>query len=162
MTFDPHTYFENICLTNKLMRTGNYRYCRITGPDNMEEAIQKFRKEKAYFCADATEDGQIYQAAGGGFMERRIYTLFILKKIPFENMTQQEEAIQECRQIYRQILRKIIRDRRFMEDNMTYFRNERIPFHEIPGYFLSGCTGIYFMITVDTPVNLCYDTDEWE
>jgi hypothetical protein len=162
MPFDAHAYFENLCSKNKMLRDGCYRYCRVTGLSNMEEVIQHFKKEKTYFCVDATEDGQTFQAAGGGFMERRLYTVFILKKIKFENMTEQDDAIRECRAIYRSILKKLIRDRRFLEDEMTYLRLDRIPFHELPGYFISGCTGLYFILTVDLPTDLCYDANEWE
>jgi hypothetical protein len=162
MTFDAHAYFGEICRTNKAMRDGNYCYCRVTSISHMEEVIQKFKKERAYFCVDATEDGHTFRATGGGFMEKRVYTVFILKKIHFENMDDQDAAIKECRTIYRQILKKLIRDRRFLEDDMTYLRLDNIPFHEIPGYFLSGCTGLYFSISVDVPTELCYDGDEWE
>jgi hypothetical protein len=162
MAFDAHTYFRTLCETNKLLKQGDYRYCRVTGISHMEEAIQNFKKEKAYFCVDATEDGHTYRAAGGGFMERRMYTVFIIKKIRFEDMDEQDAAIKECRMIYRQILKKLILDRRFLEEDMTYLRLDSIPFHEIPGYFLSGCTGLYFSISVDVPTELCYDGDEWE
>jgi hypothetical protein len=161
MAFNAHQYFENLHSKNKVLQAGHYRYCKITGMGNMEEVIQNFRKERAYFCVDATEDGHTLQAAGGGFMERRLYSVYILKKIKFEDMTQQDAAIRECRQIYRSILKKLIRDRCFLEDEMTYLHLDRIPFHEIPGYAFSGCTGLFFTVTVDIPTDLCYDSDEW-
>jgi hypothetical protein len=45
---------------------------------------------------------------------------------------------------------------------MTYLHVDRIPFYEIPGYFINGCAGLYFMITVDIPTDLCYDGSEWD
>jgi hypothetical protein len=94
-------------------------------------------------------------------MERRQYTLFLIKKFSFGKMDEQGRALDECRQVYRQIMKKLIRDRRLLENEMTYLRLDRIPFYEIPGYFISGCTGLYFMITVDVPTELCYDSSEW-
>jgi len=161
MAFNAHEYFKNICETNKKTKTGNYRFCRITGISHMEEVIQNFQKEKAYFCIDDTEDGNIIEK-GGGYFERRQHTVFLLKKYAFNKMDEQHDALNECRQIYRQIVKKLIHDRRLLENEMTYLHVDRIPFYEVPGYFISGCTGLYFMVTVDIPTDLCYDSDEWE
>jgi hypothetical protein len=159
--FDAYNYFEEICEKNKITSAGKYKFCRVTGISYMEEVIQKFKSESSYFCIDDTEDGNLIQVSGGGFMERRQYTVFLLKKYPFNNMIAQHEALNECRQIYRQIVKKLIRDKVFLENEMTYLKLERIPFYEIPGYFISGCTGLYFMITIDIPTELCYDGNEW-
>jgi hypothetical protein len=160
MNFDAHSYFEEVCLKNRLSVGGGYRFCRVTGQSHMEEVIQHFRTEKAYFCIDDTENGHLMQT-GGGYMERRTYTVFLLKKFPFGDMKAQHAALNECRQLYRQIMKKLIRDRRRLENEMTYLKMDSIPFYEIPGYFISGCTGLYFMVTVDIPVELCYDGTEW-
>ena len=161
MAFDAHTYFESIRDKNKMLIAGNYKYCRVTGLANMEDVITSFKKEKAYFCVDATEDGDTFQSAGGAFMERRVHTLFVLKKFPYNDMPAQDEALNECRQIYRSILRKLVRDRALLENEMVYLQVLRIPFHEIPGYAISGCTGLYFNVTIDIPIDLCYKSDEW-
>ena len=160
MTFDAHKYFEDICLRNKITAANKYRFCKVTGLSYMEEVILKFKSEKAYFCIDDTEDGNIVKQ-GGGYVERRQYTVFLLKKYNLNKMDEQHEALNECREIYRQIVKRLIRDRRFLENDMTYLHVDRIPFYEIPGYFISGCTGLYFMITIDIPTELCYDGDEW-
>jgi len=160
MNFDAYTYFEDICRTNKITAKNRYRFCRVTGLSNMEEVIQNFKSEKHYFCVDDTEDGTVIQQ-GGGYVERRQYTVFLIKKYAFGKMEEQHEALNECRKIYRQIVKKLIYDRHFLENEMTYLHVERIPFYEIPGYFISGCTGLYFMITVDIPTDFCYDGEEW-
>ncbi|MDR1339255.1 MAG: hypothetical protein LBK58_04285 [Prevotellaceae bacterium] len=160
MAFDAYSYFEEICRKNKITAVRKYKFCRVTGISYMEEMILKFKSEKAYFCVDDTEDGNMIRQ-GGGFVERRQYTVFLLKKYDFNKMGEQHAALNECREIYRQIVKKLIRDRRLLENDMTYLRLDRIPFYEIPGYFISGCTGLYFMITIDIPVDLCYNGDEW-
>ena len=162
MAFDAHKYFENICNTNKKTISGNYKFCKVTGISYMEEVIQKFQKEKAYFCIDDTEDGTIISNGGGGYFERRQYTVFLLKKYAFNNMDEQHAALEECRQIYRQIVKKLLFDRRQLVNEMTYLNVDRIPFYEVPGYFISGCSGLYFMLTVDIPTDLCYEPNEWE
>jgi hypothetical protein len=163
MAFDAYNYFEDICRTNKLTVAGAYRFCRVTGISYMEEMIQKFKTEKAYFCVDDTEDGRIMQMGrGSGYMERREYVVILLKKYPLNDMQAQHHALNECRNIYRQIAKKLIRDRRLLENEMTYLHTDNIPFKELAGYALSGCTGLFFSITVDIPVDLCYDGTEWD
>jgi hypothetical protein len=160
MAFDANSYFEEICRSNKIAAAGEYRFCRVTGISNMEEVIQHFTAAKAYFCIDDTEDGNLLHVENGP-VERRQYTVFLLKKFPYGNMEKQHAALNECRQIYRQTVKRLLRDRHRLANEMTYLHMERIPFYEIPGYFISGCTGLYFMITVDIPTELCYDSDEW-
>jgi hypothetical protein len=160
MNFDAHNCFERICSTDKIASVGEYKFCRVSGISYMEEMIRKFKTAKAYFCIDDTEDGNLFQS-GGGYMEWRQYTVFLLKKFPFGNMDVQHEVLNECRRIYRQIMKKPIRDRRLLANEMTCPVIERIPFYEIPGYFISGCTGLYFSISVDIPTELCYDGNGW-
>ncbi|MDR2086837.1 MAG: hypothetical protein LBP72_06640 [Dysgonamonadaceae bacterium] len=158
--FDANNYFQEICRTNKITAAAGYKFCRVTGSKHMEEVIQNFKYEKAYFCIDDTEDGYLFQS-GGGYLERRQYYLFLIKKFSFNDMSKQHAALNECRLIYRQIVKKLIRDRRLLENDMTYLKLDRIPFYEIPGYAFSGCTGIHFTIIVDIPIELCYDGNEW-
>ncbi|GAP73087.1 hypothetical protein SAMD00024442_6_51 [Candidatus Symbiothrix dinenymphae] len=161
--FDAYTYFSEICEKNKITSAGNYKFCRVSGLSYMEEVIQHFKSENAYFCVDDTEDGTLMNMDKGP-VERRQYTVFLLKKYPLrtdDSMTRQHEALNECREIYRQIAKKLIRDKRFLENDLVYLHLDRIPFYEIPGYFISGCTGLYFMLTVDNPIDLCYDGNEW-
>jgi hypothetical protein len=161
MAFDAYNYFEEICRKNKITAAGKYRFCKVSGLTHMEEVIANFRTERAYFCVDDTENGNLIQQ-GGGYVERRMYTVFLLKKYGFGKMDEQHDALNECREIYRQIVKKLIRDRHFLENDMTYLRLDRIPFYEISGYFISGCTGLYFMVTIDIPTDLCYDGKDWD
>jgi hypothetical protein len=159
--FDAHHYFKSICETNKLLLSGKYQFCRVTGLSNMEEVIQKFQSAKAYFCIDDTDDGTLLSNHGSGFFERRSHTIFILKKFPYNNMEQQHNALTECRAIFRQIMKKLIHDRQKLLDSMTYLRLDSTPWHEFPGFVISGCTGIHFEVTIDIPVDLCYNGNEW-
>ncbi len=159
--FNAHAYFENICKRMKLTSEKKYKFCRVTGIDHLEETIHNFTSEKAYFCIDDTEDGASIKK-GGAWFEKRAYTIFLLKKFPFNKMDMQKAALDECRQIYRNILSKLIADRSRLENEMTYLDTERIAYHEIPGYFVSGCTGLYFNIIIEIPTNLVYDGNEWE
>ncbi len=162
MAFDAHQYFEELCTTNKKATEENFKFCRVSGISHMEEVIQNFSKEKAYFCIDDTADGSMMQHSGGGYFERRQYTVFLLKKYPYGDMEKQHIALNQCREIFWKLVKKLIYDRRRLENEMTYLNVDRIPFYEVPGYYISGCTGLYFMVTIDIPTELCYDSNEWK
>jgi len=159
--FDAYTYFENI--RNTLKRTkSTYKFTRSTGLPYMEEIIQKFTKEKAFFCVDDTHDGVTIQGSGGGFFDRRQYIVFILKNYKYGNMDEQHAALEECRAIYRSICTKLVKDKAALSNQMTYLQLDRMPYYAIPGYFITGATGLYFIVTVDEPKDLRYDASEWE
>jgi hypothetical protein len=159
--FNACQYFETVCNENRMTVDGHYRFCRVTGISYMEDAIARWKRETAFFCVDDTEDGRLICKNGGGFFERRLYTVYLIKKFSLDNMDAQRDALAECRTIYRQIMKRLVRDRSFLENSLAYLNLTDIPFYEIPGYFLAGCTGLYFSVTVDNPVDLCYDGSEW-
>ncbi|SHE56578.1 hypothetical protein [Dysgonomonas macrotermitis] len=159
--FNAYTYFTGIAEKLKISKDNEFYPCKVSGLANMEEVLSSFRGKKAYFAIDDTNDGIIYQGRGGGYFERKMYTIFILKKITAGNMDMQHQALNICRQIYHSVCTRLIKDRRELENEMIYLDTERIPFYELEGYAIAGCTGLYFMITVDQPRNLCYDTNEW-
>ena len=160
-TFNAQKYFEDICLKLKLTKDNNYQFCRVTGIGYLEEVIQSFRSSPAYFAIDDTNDGYTHQARNGTFYERRAYTIFILKKYTLGNMEQQHQCLEECRRIYRSVLKRMIKDRRTLENHMVYLKTDRVPFFEMEGYAIAGCTGVYMTISIDQPKNLCYDEQEW-
>jgi hypothetical protein len=159
--FEAYEYFTDICKKLKITKDNDYYPCKVSGLANMEGVIANLQSKRAYFAIDDTNDGQIYKGAGGGYFERKMYIVFVLKKFPFEDMNKQHEALNECRSVYRSICTKLISDKSTLSNNMIYLHTDRIPFYEMTGYGIAGCTGLYFMITVEQPINLCYDANQW-
>ena len=158
--FDAYTYFQEICNSLKLT-AATYKFTRSTGLPYMEEVLWNFKTQTAFFCVDDTNDGTTIRGAGGGFFDRRMYVVYLLKRYKLNDMTAQHAALEETRSIYRSIQSKLVLDRAALANNMTYLQLERLPYYEIPGAAFNGATGVYFMITVDTPKNLQYDASEW-
>lgn len=159
--FDAHTYFEKEIRDKlKLAVNGNYKYSRISSMQHLEEIIDNFRYSDAFFGVDDTEDGFTFQS-GGGFYDRKTFVIYILKKYRLNDMESQRAALEECRKIYKSVLKKLLRDKIRLENEMVYLVTERISYNEIPGYFVNGCTGLFFMVPVNIPTNLCYNSEEW-
>ena len=152
-------YFENLCNQLKLTN-GKYHFCRVTGLSYLEEVLTNLKSKNAFFAVDDSEDG-VTVRNGGVYFNRRSITVFILKKYKFQDQSDRETALHETRAIREKIVSRLLKDS-FEISEMFYLNKERIPYHEVSGYFSAGTTGVYFIITIDEPVNLCYVTDDWE
>lgn len=159
--FDANTYFEN--LTNSLKLTkGKYISCEVSGIDNLEGVLEKSKRNKYFVAVDDTASGQTV-FKDGAYWDRRPVTVFILAKFDYPNMVKRRPKLEETKLIHKKFLSKMIKDRLDFESNLTYLRvNEKMPYHEIPGFFAMGCTGIYFTFAVDNPLDLRHDANDWE
>lgn len=162
MKFDTHEYFEKkvrdkmrLCVENK------YKYSRITSMQHMEEVLDGFRFDTAFFAVDDTEDGFTFSNGGSGYMDRKTITIYILKQYDDRDMKSQDAALSECRTIYNTVLKKLIKDKAELADNMVYVNLDRISYTEIPGMFANSCTGLFFIIPISLPIDLSFNEDEW-
>lgn len=65
--------------------------------------------------------------------------------------------------IFRQMHARLIHDRDGMRygDALEYLQVDRVYSTELPRMFMSGMTGLYFMVYNDEPIDLSYDAAEW-
>ena len=151
-------YFENIC--NKLKLTaGKYHFCRVTGLGYLEDVLANMKTKNAFLAVDDSDDGMTIRK-GGAYFNRRSITVFLLRKYKFQDQSDRETVLQEIRSIREKITSRMLKDSNEVEE-MYYLNKDRIPYHEVSGYFAAGTTGVYFIITIEEPVNLCYDASDW-
>ena len=152
------SYFEN--LNSILIATnGIHKFCRVSGLDLLEDVLNNYSKDVAFTAVDDSDDGVTIQR-GGAFFNRRAVMVYILKKYDFKSMLDREAKLNECRAIYQSLLSKVIRDSAVI-DELMFLDKTRFPYHELPGMFVAGTTGIYFMLTLEEPVNLVYNSICW-
>lgn len=159
--FDSYTYFGELCQKNKLAQQHRFQLCRCAGLNGLQEAIDKFRSASAFFCIDDTTDGTTFQR-NGGFFQRRVFTIFLLKQYRFDDMAERMTSMMVCRILFSQLYSRMLADSEQLLNDLIYLNTDRIHFREVENYFLNGCTGLYFMIDVDEPVDLSYEKEEWE
>ena len=151
-------YFENI--SNKLKLTaGKYHFCRVTGLGYLEDVLANMKTKNAFFAVDDSDDGMTIRK-GGAYFNRRSVVVYILKKYNFLRQDEREAVLQETRAIREKITSRLIKDSNEVEE-MYYLNKDRIPYHEVSGYFAAGTAGVYFIVTIEEPVNLCYDASDW-
>jgi hypothetical protein len=157
--FNPITYFENIQKT--LKATANYKFAKVSGLSHLEQVLQNLKRNKKFLAISDIDDGMTYEGGGSAYYERRTYTVFILLRTgQHGDVDVRNEKMSEARSIYRQILSKIIKDKVYTAE-MNQMNTDKIQFNEIPGALLSGLTGLYFTFSVDNPINLVYDEEQW-
>nr|DAY94275.1 MAG TPA: hypothetical protein [Caudoviricetes sp.] len=160
-SFDGYEYFKAVHAKSKLARSEGFFFCRVAGLGGMEEALNEMSENISFFCVDDTTDGTTVQR-NGGFFKRRVFTVFLLKRYQFNDMAERHEAMGICRTLFDKICSRMLVDKERLLEDLIYLNTDRIHFREMEKYFLNGCTGLYFIVDVDEPIDLSYEPDEWE
>jgi hypothetical protein len=154
--FDPITYMQQ--LHGELKATkDDYSFARVSGVSDLEEVLNKYKRSTRFFAVDDAQDGITFRS-GGAYFERRSYTVYILGRAEYGNMDQRTEILTEAKAIFRSILTRLIKDKL----NIPVLSAESIRFFEVPPAFAFGTAGLYFIFTVENPVNLVYNATDWE
>ncbi len=159
--FDAEKYFGEICASNKLAQSAGFHFCTCSGIESLEGPLQEFSSKSAFFCIDDTNDGGYSTGRSGGWHKKRVFTVFILHRYSFDNEAERAEALSVCRKLSQQVLSKLIADEDDPSNEFAYFNTRSIMTRELGKYFLNGCTGCYFMLEMNEPVDLVYNPDEW-
>lgn len=154
--FNPVEYMQQLHAQLKLTAK-KYMFCRVSGVSALEEVLEGFRRNTHFFAVDDSQDGVTFRS-GGAYFERRQYTVYIIGRADYGKMTQRETILAEAKTIYRHLLSRLIKDKL----TIPILSMEQIRFFEVPPAFAFGSAGLYFFFTVENPINLVYDADEWE
>lgn len=157
--WDAVTYFKTLMGKLKLTKS-TFTFCRVTGLNYLEDVLSNYAAKKSFLAVDDTDDGVTIQI-GGAYFNRRSVVVYILKKYDFKSQEDREQKTNEIRVIHKKLLTKLIKDSMIIQE-MIYLDKTRIPYHEVPGMFAAGTTGLYFIITINEPVNLVFDESDWE
>lgn len=159
--FDSIEYFGNLCRRNKLAVAHDFHFCSCSGIESLEGPLEEFRRKKAFFCVDDTNDGALFQGRGGGFYKKRTYTVFLMHRYEFGDMSDRRDKLAICRDLFSQLVSRMIVDADNMSNEQVYLETGNIMSRELGQYFMNGCTGLYFMIDVSEPVDLVFDNTQW-
>ena len=187
--FDFHSYLFALTEKNKLARTHAFYPCYCSGISYLEEMLSNSRNHKAFVCLTDTSEDSTTRKSGGWF-KRRVFTVFILCRYNTRSQDDYREKLGICRELFRQLHSRFLIDehdlhlldvnrrassqpdarsasqagagnRASVNNELAYLDVENIRSRELGGQFLNGCTGLYFMLAIDEPVDLQYDKDEW-
>ncbi len=69
--FDAIGYFKDMCLKNKLAKAHKILSLCLFRINSLEEVLENFRKQSAFFAVDDTNDG-VTERRSGGFLRREL------------------------------------------------------------------------------------------
>lgn len=159
--FDSEKYFASLCKGNRLAVERGFRFCTCSGIESLQGPLDRFKTASAFFCLDDTNDGALFQGRAGGWFKKRTFTVFFLHRYTFRDESDRAAKLSICRELFRQVMSRMLVDADDMQNELIYLHTDNVLSRELGQYFMSGCTGLYFMIDVSEPVDLKFDADEW-
>ena len=159
--FDVKFYFNKMAAANKLAVAQNYKVVDCTGIETLEGVLAGFKSGMNFIAIDDTNDGRFFQSPSGGWFKRRTCTVFILSHYSIKDMNQRIERLDNCRELQRQFITRMVNDRYVNQSSMYTLGIEEIYYREFGALLVDGLTGTYFMINVDEPVDVSYKENEW-
>lgn len=156
--WDASTFFKQLLAENKLAQEYGFRFCSVSSLDGFEEALGNMQSTRAFLCVSDTANG--YTELNHSPHTRRVKTVFLALRHRLEDMDARAKAFDVLREIFRQILSKIILEKTKLEQECIYL-DPRIDFSEIPQYFFSGCACAHFTLAIQVYTDLRYNPDEW-
>lgn len=157
-SWNATTFFEQLTKRNKLALEKRFSFCRVSGLDGFEEALQKMQTKTAFVCVSDISQG--FTDINNTPHTRRVKTVFLAMRHAIDDMKARERCMDIMRELFRQYMTVLIMEHTRLQENCIYL-DPRISFQEIDRYFLSGCACAYFQIAIDTYTDLQYNEAEW-
>ena len=158
-SWNASKFFSDLTAHNKLAREKRFTFCRVSGLDGFEEALQKSLTHSAFVCVSDISQG--YTQLNNTPQTRRVKTVFLAMRHALGDMSARERCMDIMCELFRQYMSVLIQEQTRLQQNNIYI-DPRISFQEIDKYFFTGCACAYFQIAVDTFTDLQYNADEWE
>lgn len=151
-------FFEQLTASNRLATSENFVFCRVSGLEGFEEALEQMQSAAAFVCVSDIADG--YTELNNTPRTRRVKTVFLAMRHAVNDMEARNECMETMRELFRQFMSVLTLERVKLEQDCIYI-DPRISFNEIDRYFFSGCSCAYFQIAIDKYTDLRYNANEW-
>lgn len=156
--WDAAAFFEILTTQSRLAQSEGFVFCRVSGLEGFEQAVNEMQNHTAFVCVSDIADG--YIEMNNTPRTRRVKTVFFAMRHAAEDMEARAECMERMRELFRQFMSRLLPEKVRLEQNCIYL-DTRITFNEIDRYFFSGAAGAYFQIAVDVYTDLRYNGNEW-
>ena len=157
-SWNASQFFSDLTARNKFAHEKKFTFCRVSGLDGFEEALQKSLTHTAFVCVSDISQG--YTQLNNTPQTRRVKTVFLAMRHVVNDMAARERCMDIMRELFRQFMSVLIMEQTRLQQNNIYL-DPRISFQEIDKYFFTGCACAWFQIAVDTYTDLQFNKDEW-
>lgn len=156
--WDAEGYFKVLHAKNKLCRHLNFSFGSCSGLQGFYDALAQAGSSPNFIAVDDSSEG--YTALHNSPFVRTVKTIFFTMRHKAGNMNARNYAMALMREIFRQFMSALIREKVKLEENNISI-DPRIQFNEIESYFFTGAACAYFQIAVDIPQDLRFNPSEW-
>lgn len=158
-SWNATAFFQDLVETNRLAIAEGFRFCRVSGLEGFEEALNTLQTATAIVAVSDTSQG--YMEMNNTPRTRRVKTIFLAQRHAIDDMTARQECFDTLREIFRQFMSVLLLEKTKLEQNCIYL-DPQISFNEIERYFYNGAACAYFQIAIDTYTDLRYEPSEWQ
>lgn len=159
--FDFPSYIAMLTHANRLAVENNFKAVTCSGINYLEGLLQHFQTTANFVAVSDVCDESTLQV-GGGWMKRRLITVFILSRYKYGDTEAYHRALTLCRELYRQFFSRLLHEADDWTNDHLFLNLADVRSTELGGQFLNGATGLYFMLTMDEPTDVSFADDEWQ
>lgn len=156
--WDAEAFFRKLHSRNRMCRKLGFTFGSCAGLQGLYDALAQAGNSPNFMAIDDSSEG--YVSLHNSPYVRSVKTVFISMRHKAGNMKLREQALSVMREIFRQFMTILIKERVKLEENNINI-DPRIQFNEIESYFFTGAACAYFQIAVDTELDLRDNPDEW-
>ena len=147
--FDFVSYMGRVVAENRLAQKENFAVTTCSGIEHLEGMLDMYQTGANFVCTSDVCQESLFTSSGGWF-KRRVFTVFVLARYAYGDGADYAAKMGLCRELFRQMCARLL-----------YLNTGDIRSNELGGMFLNGCTGLYFMLSMDEPTDLVYNAEEW-
>ncbi len=151
-------FFERLTQQNRLAQAQGFRFCRVSGLDGFEEALQAMQSTTAFVCISDLSQG--FTELNNTPRTRRVKTVFLAMRCAIDDMKARQACLDIMQELFRQFMSVLSQEQTKLQERLIYL-DPRITFHEIDRYMFSGCACAFFEIAIDNFTDLRYNPEEW-
>lgn len=152
-------FYKGLTEHNKLAKSKNFVFARVSGLEGMVEAIGKMQSSPNFvMVAD--------NAAGYTELEptphyRNMNTVFLAMRHKVGDMEARQRCLDTIKELNRQFCSKLLMQKTLLQENAQYL-DPRINLQEAPSHLVPGTAICMFEVAIDTYVDMSFNPEEWE
>lgn len=156
--WDAAAFFERLTNANKLAKSKNFRFARVSSLEGYHTLISKTLEMTACVAVSDTSEGGTEM--NNTPHTRRVKTVFLFMRHAADRQDLRQKCLDTMNELFRQFLTVLIQEKTRLSEDCIYI-DPYIKFTEIDKYFYSGGACAFFQIALDTFTDLSYNPEEW-
>lgn len=156
--WDAYAFFRSLIESNKLAQEKGFRCGRVSSLAGFEDYLAQMQTAAAMLLVQEVDAGEIRLDNTPHI--RRVKTIYMCMRHKVDDMEARVRCFDTMRRLFGQLMSRTMQEKTELENNAMYM-DSRISFNEISQDFAQGCACAYFVIAVDTYVDLSYKEEEW-